>query len=260
MAEHAEKNGWAVGVSSPDLRNAFEEYLKDRGWDFEGKFSLTYPQYRLNVDKHIPAFVDRLHKKFPSSKFEFIIDEANFRNQGLKADFSLQLNDQKNPFLISLKNYIGAGGITRPQVSSGTFLSFAAGFVFERVGVGTYSDPRFPGKAFSGSSKIDRNDVLRFQGRESLIAPLEVLEDLQQQVRSELLSVKFFDKTKVRGVVEKIVPRGQQAMLQVFQELGLPTVRQKFLERVGLDGAEEILYFDENLSIDSITNPKFPRE
>jgi hypothetical protein len=123
--------------------------------------------------------------------------------------------------------------------------------------VGTYSDPRFPGKAFSGSSKIDRNDVLRFQGRESLIAPLEVLEDLQQQVRSELLSVKFFDKTKVRGVVEKIVPRGQQAMLQVFQELGLPTVRQKFLERVGLDGAEEILYFDENLSIDSITNPKF---
>jgi hypothetical protein len=257
MAEYSEEQGWATEPSSERLRESFLGYLKERDWDFEGKFSLAYPAYRKNVDKQIPAFVQRLHDKFPSSSFSFLIDEANFRNQGLKADFSLQLNDRSKPFLISLKNYVGSGGITRPQVSSGTFLSFAAGFVFERVGVGSYSDPRHPEKTFSGSSREDRNEVLKFQGRNALISPLDVLEDLQQIVRKELLTVKFFDRTKVRKVIEQIVPKGQEAMLEVFEALGAEVVREKFLERVGLDGTEEILFFDEDRSVDSITNSKF---
>lgn len=223
----------------------------------EDDFSKKYPAYKTNVDKQIPNFVNRLHTKFESAKFDFQIDEAHFRNLGLKADFTVDVSGLSEPFMVSLKNYIGAGGITRPQVSSGTFLSFAAGFVFERVGVGTYADPRTTDGKFSGSSKVQRNEVLKFENRQKLIEPLEVLESLQKTVRDQLLTLKIYDKSKIRAVIEHIVPLGQEAMIAVFEELGLDTVREKFLERVGLDGTEEILYFDENNSIDSITNPKF---
>lgn len=257
MAATAEKNGWASRESSPALWESFLGYLSERGWSIEDDFAESHPEYKRNVDKQIPVFVNRLHAKFETAKFAFQIDEARFRNLGLKADFTVDVSGRDEPFMVSLKNYVGAGGITRPQVSSGTFLSFAAGFVFERVGVGTYADPRIAGGKFSGSSKEQRNDVLRFENRQTLIAPLEVLENLQQTVRDQLLSLKFYDKSKIRAVVEHIVPLGQEAMLAVFRELGLDTVREKFLERVGLDGTEEILYFDQNKSIDSITNPKF---
>lgn len=220
-------------------------------------FAKKYPAYKRNVDKQIPNFVERLHAKFETAHFDFKIDEARFRNLGLKADFTVEVSGRDEPFLVSLKNYVGTGGITRPQVSSGTFLSFAAGFVFERVGVGTYADPRSPGGKFTGSSREQRNDVLKYENRKTLIGPLEVLESLQQEVRDQLLSLRFYDKSKIRAVIEQIVPIGQEAMVAVFEELGLDKVREKFLERVGLDGTEEILYFDEKNSIDSITNPKF---
>lgn len=257
MAATAEQNGWASRKSSEALRESFLEYLSERGWSVEDDFSKKYPSYKRNVDKQIPNFVKRLHSKFEMAKFDFQIDEAHFRNQGLKADFTVDVSSRDQPFMVSLKNYIGAGGITRPQVSSGTFLSFAAGFVFDRVGVGTYADPRTVDGKFSGSSKVQRNAVLTFENRQKLIAPLEVLEGLQQTVRDQLLTLKIYDKSKVRAVIEQIVPLGQEAMIAVFEELGLDKVREKFLERVGLDGTEEILYFDENNSIDSITNPKF---
>lgn len=256
MAETAERNGWASKTSSVNLRESFMAYLAERGWSLED-FSQTYPAYKINADKQIPNFVNRLHTKFETSKFDFQIDEANFRNLGLKADFTIDVSGQDDLYMVSLKNYIGAGGIMRPQVSSGTFLSFAAGFVFERVGVGTYADPRTSEGKFTGSSKKQRNEVLTFENRERLIAPLEMLEDLQQTVRDNLLSLKMYDKSKIREVIEHIVPLGQEAMLEVFSELGLEKVREKFLERVGLDGTEDILYFDDSNSIDSITNHKF---
>ena len=257
MAATAEQNGWASGESSTALWESFLGYLSERGWSLENDFARKYPAYKRNVDKQIPDFVNRLHTKFQTANFDFQIDEARFRNLGLKADFTVDVSDRDEPFMVSLKNYVGAGGITRPQVSSGTFLSFAAGFVFERVGVGTYADPRTVGGKFYGSSKVQRNDVLKFENRQTLIAPLEDLENLQQTVRDQLLSLRFYDKSKIRAVIEHIVPLGQEAIVGVFEEIGLTKVREKFLERVGLDGKEEILFFDENNSIDSITNPKY---
>jgi len=257
MAEWAEQKGWASKIASPELKESFTAYLAERGWTIEGDFAERYPAYKKNVDKQIPVFVENLNSKFEGSKFNFEIDEANFRKLGLKADFSVEVSGREDPFLVSLKNYMGAGGITRPQVSSGTFLSFVAGFVFERVGVGVYADPRTTGGKFRGSDKPERNAVLEFEQRGSLVAPLEVLENLQQTVRSQLLDLKMYDRFKVREVIERIVPLGQQAMISAFDQLGRGRVRQKFLERVGLDGSEEILYFDKSNLIDSITNPRF---
>ena len=257
MADYAEKNGWASKSSSGSLWASFLDYLAARDWSVEADFGNKYPAYKRNVDKQIPNFVKRLHSTFQTSKFDFQIDEASFRNLGMKADFTIDVSGRDEPFMVSLKNYIGVGGITRPQVSSGTFLSFAAGFVFERVGVGSYADPRRPDGRFSGSSREQRNQVLKFEGREQLIAPLEVLENLQGTVRERLLTLKMYDKSRIREVVEHIVPLGQEAMIAIFDQLGLEKVREKFLERVGLDGTEEILYFDESNSIDSITNSRF---
>ena len=100
--------------------------------------------------------------------------------QGLKADFTFSMNGDQDPRFVSLKNYIGAGGIDRPQVSSGTFLSFA-GFVFERNGVGTYDDPRSQEGSFREVTLPERDSVLDFEGRPYLKRPLDVLDQLQQR-------------------------------------------------------------------------------
>jgi hypothetical protein len=43
----------------------------------------------------------------------------------------------------------------------------------------------------------------------------------------------------------------------VFQTIGLDRVRDVILERVGFDGKEELLYFDERRYVDSITSMSF---
>jgi len=255
MARTAEVLGVAAGAHSEQIWNVFTDYLSARNWSLPD-FEEHYPQYKINVDAQVPHFVERLATRFPGSALEFAIDEARFRVQGLKADLTVSVNPPGVKRYVSLKNYVGGGGIQRPQVSSGTFLSFACGFVFERSGVGRYVDPR-DGSSFAGSSRTDREAVLRHGGRPAFIAPLQQLDDLQQYVRSELLTIRFHDEDKVREVIAHIVPLGQRAMLDVFELLGYDVVREKFLQRAGLDGTEDVLFFDEVNFVDSITNPRY---
>jgi hypothetical protein len=257
MAKTAENLGVSARFQSKSLWESFIVYLKERGWRFEEDFATKYPDYKINVDYQIPSFVERLIRSFPESNLEFSIDEAAFRNMGMKADFTVHIENHDNPFYVSLKNYTGAGGVSRPQVSSGTFLSFAAGFVFERQGVGTYVNPQAPDNTFSASIKEKRDSALIHLGKVNLIPHFDVLEDLQQFVRNELLGLRFYDQREIRKVIEHIVPKGQEAILEIFSLIGEPTVRMKLLERVGLDGVEDILFFDKELSVDSITNRKF---
>ena len=256
MAKEAERLGIATRTNSPLIYKEFSQYLADRGWTFED-FTNKFPPYKINVDAEIPKFVSRLKDFYPSSTFEFEIDEAVFRNKGMKADFTVKVSNQPRPHYISLKNYIGSGGITRPQVSSGTFLSFAAGFVFERVGVGTYVDTRSTGATFSGSDGELRNAVLDSQGRSNLKKPLQVLDGIQQNMRESLLKLRFYDETKVKEVIASIVPKAHTSVLEIFSILGEEMVREKFLQRAGLDSKEGILYFDATNFVDSITNSKF---
>jgi hypothetical protein len=256
MAHEAERMRVATRLHSPEIYKKFYEYLQERNWTLDD-FACTCPAYKSNVDSEIPKFVLRLKSYYPNSTFEFVIDEAAFRNLGLKADFTVKISSEIEPHYVSLKNYVGGSGITRPQVSSGTFLSFAAGFVFERVGVGTYVDPRSPGASFKGSNTLERNAVLDFQRRSDLKAPLQVLEDIQQRVRTDLLSLRFYDAKRVKEVVANIVPEAHSAVLNIFSILGVETVRKKFLERAGLDINEGVLYFDSVNCLDSITNQRF---
>lgn len=257
MAETAETLGVAQNRTSHQIWDGFVSYLTERNWTFEEEFTKLEPDYKVNVDSQVPRFVQRLASLHPDSKFDFSIDEANFRNQGLKADFVLAMDDFSVQHFVSLKNYTGSSGIVRPQVSSGTFLSFAASFAFDRAGVGTYRDPRSQGQIFKGSDTKTRTDVLLHEGREELISQFAVLESLQATARDSLLSLRFYDRDKVRDVIREIVPQAQQAITSIFEIVGIERVREKFLERIGLDGSEDIFFFDKSRFVDSLTNPKF---
>lgn len=256
MADHAKRMGLGSHENREELQQGFHEYLDDRGWGLE-EFSTHYPDYKYNVDLQVPAFVERLAQFLNGQKLVFRIDEAKFRNLGKKADFSVGIEGDETLFLVSLKNYIGSSGISRPQVSSGTFLSFASGFVFTRAGVGTYLDPRYPGKTFKGSNVLERNEILKLEGRGDLIPLLSNLDRLQEEVREELLNIRFYDAQKVKAVVASIVPKAQSSLLSIFDYLGPTEVRAKLLERVGLDGEDHVFFFDKSRSIDSITSAKF---
>jgi hypothetical protein len=256
MAEASSQLGVLGNQNSRELWKQFLDYLSKVGWS-ERDFVKFYPMYKNNVDNQIPKFIERLAALDSKAKYTFQLDEVEQRNAGNKADFIIRVDNNDKPLMVSLKNYIGSGGIKRPQVSSGTFLSFANGFIFDRNGVGTYSFPNQAESSFKGSIKSDRDLALKELNLEKLAQNLDSLNDLQQLVRNELLGLRFYDQNKVRAVIEEIVPQAQRALLSIFDTLGPEKVKLKFLERANLRGAEHILYFDSANSVDSITSEKF---
>lgn len=260
MQEEAERLGVAGTLTAHRRYKEFIDYLTQAGLTFGDFESGIYARYKVNVDHQIPAFVQRLARdpRFRGKTLDFRNDEAALRIKGVKADFLISVSGQ-HEIPVSLKNYIGTGGITRPQVSSGTFLSFACGFVFDRVGVGQYSDPRQPGAVFRGSNTVARNAVLAFENRQELIEPLDVLEQLQREMRTELLSeeCRMYDADTVRAVVDRIADPGIHTVLEIFDLLGHEEVRTAMLARMGMDGTEESLFFDSDRFVDSITMPAY---
>ena len=259
MQRQAENIGVASASISSDLDRQFISYLAGTGLNLDDFTNGKYPKYKLNVDAQVPNFVDRLAETYPGKSLDFENVEAAFRNLGMKGDFVAKVGGFSTPIPVSLKNYVGSGGILRPQVASGTFASFAASFVFDRAGVGTYVDPRTPGAKFKGSDVATRNKVLRYMDREDLIPALAVFDGLQAKVRKEFLSTEceMYDKARVKAAAQRVAQPGIDATLKVFSTLGPDDVRRVFLSRIGLDGKEEALYFDSKRYVDSITNRKY---
>lgn len=258
MQEEAERLGIALKHSSPDLLAQFHSFFGDELTldEFE---SGSYRKYKINADSQLPAFVGRLSKHFQGKKLSFTNVEKEFRNQGLKGDFLITVEGLAEPIAVSLKNYVGAGGIRSPQVAAGTFASFAASFIFDRIGVGKYADPRTDGASFSGSSVVKRDAVLEFMGRSDLAPLLHVLDRLQAEVREEFLGpdCEFHDADRVAKAARRVAAIAIKTVLEIFERLGLEKVRTTFLARIGMDGKEEALYFDDTLYIDSITNKRY---
>ena len=261
----AEGLGVATHRASGARYEEFTSYLEKCGLTLQEWEHGLFGRYKTNVDTQVPEFVRRLITAYPGRTFEFELREKEERIEGNKADMFVTPSGLGRPLRVSVKNYIGQGGITRPQVSSGTFLSFACEFVFDRVGVGIYTDPRHgvdasSGKpVFRGSNNESRNAVLTYQGRERLIRPLMLLDDCQQEMRAELLGpeCEFYEGDRVRSVVERIAEPAIEAVLEIFSILGQGNVRFKFLAKIGMDGKEDALFFDSERVVDSITNPKY---
>lgn len=259
MQSTAEQMGAAGKLPSRLRHEEFLGYLEKVSLSLGEFTSGKYGKYKENADEQVPAFVRRLTGYFPGRGLDFENVEREYRNLGLKADFLIAVDGLSSPIPVSLKNYIGTGGIGRPQVASGTFASFAASFVFERTGVGMYADPRFPDRSFRGNDIATRNAVLAIIGRSALVPFLSVLDDLQAQVRREFLGpeCEMYEPARVRAAVERIAGAGIDACLSVLEAVGIETVREIFLSRIGLDGKEEALFFDSNRYVDSITNKRY---
>ena len=261
MQRTAEELGVASTSRCDELWEAFETYLDGCGLSISEFEESEFGKYKRNSDLQVPPFVQRLSHYFAGATVDFVLDEAAMRNAGMKGDVWIEVSTLDEPISLSLKNYIGGGGITRPQVSSGTYLSFACGFVFNRIGVGKYEDPRpdATSPAFQGSNTAVRNSVLDYDGRGELKAPLEYLEELNADMREELLGpdCEMYDPARVRSVVERIAQPGIETVLGIFDVLGTGRVREKFLARIGMDGKEEALFFDAERYVDSITNPRY---
>lgn len=254
----AEKLGAALDSRSDRLWEQFAEQLERSEISLAEFTSGKYRKYKGNVDAQAPPFVARVVRHL-DARVGFELDEATQRNLGKKADFFLEHDGEGGRIPFSLKNYIGAGGIARPQVASGTFLSFANSFVFVRAGVGKYEDPR-PGRAtFMGSSREDREDVLEYLRLSALKRPLRKLEDINARIRSVFLGPDFemFDQEAYKSIVSSIVPEAQEAVLQVFDIVGLNRVRDVVLGQIGMDGSEEAFFFDSKRSVDSLTSVKY---
>lgn len=259
MQSEVERLGKAIRCTSPDLWTTFTNYLEERGLS-TNDFKLTeLGSYKANTDRHIPNFVARLCEMNADQLFEFQLVESEFRNLGLKGDFIIIGSTWDEPVAVSLKNYAGKSGILRPQVASGTFASFAAGFVFEKAGVGKYIDPRDPAKTFQGSNVKTRNEILSWMGADEIASRLAVLDQLQSMVREEFLGedCRYYDKLRVQVAARKIASIGIDAVIAVFDLLGLDKVRSRFVERIGMDGKEEVLFFDSERCVDSITNRRY---
>ncbi len=260
----AEDLGVATERSSRERYAEFATYLHNCGLSLDEWEHGLYGKYKANVDTQVPKFVARLADTYHESTFDFELREKEERIEGNKADMIVKVSGLEAAHRVSVKNYIGAGGILKPQVSSGTFLSFACEFVFDRVGVGVYTDPRdsalFDGNpTFRGSNNTQRNAVLEFERREEFIEPLMFLDRCQQEMRAELLGpdCEFYDAVRVRSVVERIAQPAIESVLHIFGLLGEDKVRWKFLAKIGMDGKEEALFFDSHRVVDSITNPRY---
>jgi len=255
----AEEMGVATAHSSHKRYAEFVTYLRGCGLTLEEWEHGLYGKYKANVDAQVPNFVRRLSEFYKGSTFDFELREKEERIAGRKADMLVVVSGLSAPHRVSVKNYMGAGGITRPQVSSGTFLSFACEFVFDRIGVGSYTDPRTEGAIFRGSNNSERNAVLRYEGREHYIEPLMFLDQCQQEMRTELLAPdrEMYDAQRVRAVVDRIAKPAMDTVLGMFDKLGTDMVRWKFLAKIGMDGKEESLFFDAERYVDSITTPKY---
>lgn len=261
MQKTAEELGVATAASSGERWAEFIEYLRKSRLTLSDFETGEFGKYKRNTDLQVPNFVSRLKDLYRSSTFDFENVERDARNEGMKADVHIHVSGLRQPIPLSIKNYIGGGGITRPQVSSGTFLSFACGFVFDRIGVGQYEDPRpFADKpVFQGSNAAIRAAVLEHEGRPELKEPLARLEALNAEMRADLLAddCEMYDQDRVRAAVTRCADIGIAIVLDILEKLGNSRVREKFLARIGMDGKEESLFFDADLYVDSITNPKY---
>lgn len=261
MQKTAEDLGKATTTSSHQRWAEFVDYLVKSKLTLDDFTTGEFAKYKRNVDLQVPLFVERLVDHYNGSTFVFENVEAAARNDGMKADVHVHVSGRSTPVPLSIKNYIGSGGITRPQVSSGTFLSFACGFVFDRIGVGKYEDrrPSADRPFFMGSNAADREAVLESEGRPEFSKMLAHLVELNDAMRADLLGddCVMYNQARVRAAVNHCADAGIATTLAIFDRLGNDRVREKFLARIGMDGKEEALFFDSEQYVDSITRPRY---
>lgn len=254
MRRAASELGVACDQSVDVLMSNFKIHL-DRGGVSSHDLD-EFSQYLDNVDKFIPIFIERIVSTNNPQRLRFDLVEREFRNKSMKGDFELSI-DERN-YSVSLKNY--RNSIARPQVSAGTFNSFALSFVLEATeGPGMFLDPR-SGKPFKGSTKTKRDSALEYSGMKEVVPLFAELDRLNDEIKQTFIyseEFEFLDETKFDLARKRVGLKGAKLTEELLSTLELGRVRSEIIKRIGFDGTEEQLLFDPTRYADSLTVPKF---
>ena len=255
MQERAEQLGVSQSKLSPELHRTFLEHISEKGIS-DADFR-RFPQYKSNVEEHATFFVERLTDYKKPRDLKFVCTEKEARNNSLKGDFTVTIDDRET-ISISLKNY--RNSIARPQVSAGTFNSFALSFLLPAdPGVGMVRDPRTD-TAFKGSNKAKRDEVLSAIGRAHAVPMLRKLDDLNNEIKERFVNseeFRFLDEDKFDVERKRVGNEGAVIIHGLLSSIPIDQIRKQIVDRIGFAGNEEQLMFDPKRYSDSLTVPKF---
>lgn len=258
MQRLAQDRGIALSDDADVKYDAFVRYAGARGLGSEWFESGPYPEFKLAVDTHLPAFIDRLAATLAGVKVDFISVEKEYRNAGLKGDVVIRDRAGKEVSL-SLKNY--RGDIMRPQFNSQTFRSFLLGFLFEPT-VGMYADPT-TGKKFRGARVDVRDAALIANGYGDMIAAFHELDRQNETLKAQFIyNDDFAVLTEANEAVldewrKRIGHEGADIAVEALGQMPSALVKARIMRMIGLDGSEELLLMDPTRWADTITNRTF---
>src|SRR6056300_796539 len=233
----AVESGCSLTDDVQEKFDIFQDYCRER--NIENDFANS--SYKKNIDSVVKEFFGSLLKKYPNEKFDFINVEKQFRNQKLKGDFVIKFKDRI--ISVSLKNY--KNGYERPQLCSGTWVSFLNNFIFQSVGVGTFKDP-ITNDVFKGSDKEKRNELLDRLGLSYLKDAYNTYENVsnilkQRYVNSEDARLWSNIDTQWKDDCKNLSEEAIEVTIEALSKLPNDLIKPRVLKMAGLNYDEELL-------------------
>jgi hypothetical protein len=252
----AQDRGMAISADMDTKMRAFDAYATNLGYTLADFDTGRWSAYKGAYDRHLPVFFDRLVRKFPGVRFDFINVEVANRNAQLKGDFAILMSDGRR-ISVSLKNY--RGGALRPQLNSGTYNSFILNFLFQSPGVGDMVDP-MTGSKFRSTPPAARDAALAANGYGAIIPYMAQLDALNSSIRARFIDTpefEFLDEMVFDRARKECGEAGATAALEILGHIDHDRRKVRLLKMIGMDGTEELLLMDPEQFTDSITNPTF---
>ena len=218
--------------------------------------------YRMNVDIHVKTFITGLLAKYPVKKINLRCVEVEYRNEGKKGDFVVEI-DGEIKHSVSLKNY--KKGYTRIQLCSGTWSSFINNFCLSNApGVGRFYDLTNESKTtFAGRDKDIRDNNYKLLGLEEIIPLLNKLDNYNILIKDTYVKSDFgkFYSPEVIGSWKKDCKDMSLAAIdiaiQCLDILPIDKVKEIFLKKTDLYNQEDLLLISKDKMLCSIFNENY---
>lgn len=251
----AVESGCSLTDDVQEKFDIFQDYCRERNI----KDDFTKSSYKNNIDSVVEKIFGELQKKYPNEKFDFIDVEKQFRNQKLKGDFVIQFKDRI--ISVSLKNY--KNGYERPQLCSGTWVSFLNNFIFESVGVGTFKDPT-TNEVFKGSDKKKREALIDRLGLSYLKDAYSTYENVssilkQRYVHSEDARLWSNIEKQWRDDCKNLSETAIEVTIEALSKLPNDLIKPRVLKMAGLNYDEELLLISKDRYLCSLFDEDYAK-
>lgn len=252
--------------SSPALIQKAHDSLATNGYAWSSiQTNPRASSYLKNLEDGSADILTRLEADRPGSRFNFHFMGREGRLARRKGD--IEIHEYRDPdhveyetHYVSLKNY--EQGCRRIQVGSGTFQSFALGFILSSKGVGKWYDPTNQSTCSSSHRGFAtwRDEALRRHKLEHLIPEFHALDELNRELKSTFLDseeFRLFDSERVAAERQRVGTAGAEILYRILTQLTVESVFQHVLKSIGFDGSEDLLVFGKGKIADTLTDPEF---